>query len=139
MVSQVEGSSGIGYAVIIVSCLFVASFAYGWGPVPWTVRSRSSSAPMGTSILVVPPWQLYGSMGGMVLGTAFFCVGVPRTGDALPNEEILSNYNLHPQHFCAEIYPMNYRSQGAPSQMKITHPILGHTPYSGRSAPRYTR
>lgn len=54
-------SQQLGYAVVSVASLFVASFAFGWGPLPWTVcseifptkyRSKATAVTTATNWLV---------------------------------------------------------------------------------------
>ena len=53
-------TEGVGIAVLVVASVFVAAFAVGWGPVPWTlcseifpmrVRSRATSVTTATNWL----------------------------------------------------------------------------------------
>ena len=53
LLASADASMGVGVAIVALSCVFVMSFAYGWGPLAWTVcseiyptrhRSRATSA-----------------------------------------------------------------------------------------------
>ena len=40
LLASAPNSTAIGLCIVLLSCVFVMSFAYGWGPIAWTVCSE---------------------------------------------------------------------------------------------------